>query len=173
MLRTDRKQTASRPQSDTNNNDNNYNNDNKKEKINKKEKVIFALNGLFPNYVFSETVKTKIVEWVTYKLERNDTYAEQGLKALLRQIEKNCKKYGDNAVNELIDECMGANYKRIIFELINKEEKKKEKSPVASYDLEAFERMLNAKDSDAVMVDDDPELKAEAKAPKKELEEKY
>lgn len=150
---SDRKQTASRPQADSNNNDNNYNNDNKKEKINKKEKALFALNGLFPNYVFSETVKTKIGEWVTYKAERNDIHTEQSLKALLRQIENNCKKYGDTAVIELIDECMGANYKGIIFDKLKKSGKENKKAQFATYDLEAFERMLNAKDSDVIEED--------------------
>lgn len=45
------------------------------------------------------------------------------------------------------------------------------KKSYGAYDLEAYERMLNT--DDPIMVDDDPELKAEAEALKKELEEKY
>lgn len=44
-------------------------------------------------------------------------------------------------------------------------------SSYATYDREAVERMLNT--PDPIMVDDDPDLKAEAEALKKELTEKY
>lgn len=52
-----------------------------------------------------------------------------------------------------------------------KDDKKADKTSGASYDIEAIERMLNG--NKPIMVDDDPKLKAEAEALKKELAEKY
>lgn len=87
-----------------------------KKKNNKKEEALELLTSLLPSFIFSDSVKTKMSEWVLYKAERKDFYTETGLKSLLRQVEKNCKTYGEQAVNDLIDECMCNNYKGIIFD---------------------------------------------------------
>ena len=87
-----------------------------KKKNNKKEEALELLNSLFPSYVFSDSVKSKMSEWVLYKAERKDFYTETGLKSLLRQVEKNCKTYGEHSVIDLIDECMSNLYKGIIFD---------------------------------------------------------
>lgn len=57
----------------------------------------------------------KIEEWLNYKEERGENYKETGLKSLLTQIESNAKKYGEENVIKLIDECMASNYKGLIF----------------------------------------------------------
>jgi hypothetical protein len=57
-----------------------------------------------------------MAEWLTYKLERKESYKETGLKSLLRQVEKNAMQYGDYAVCELIDLCMSSGWKGIIFD---------------------------------------------------------
>ena len=85
-------------------------------KNNKKEEALSLLTSLFPSYIFSESVKSKMTEWVLYKAERKDFYTETGLKSLLRQVEKNCKTYGEQSVADLIDECMSNLYKGIIFD---------------------------------------------------------
>lgn len=87
-----------------------------KKKNNKKEEALELLASLLPSFIFSDSVKSKMSEWVLYKAERKDFYTETGLKSLLRQVEKNCKTYGEQAVNDLIDECMCNNYKGIIFD---------------------------------------------------------
>ena len=87
-----------------------------KKKNNKKEEALSLLNSLLPSFAFSDSVKSKMSEWVLYKAERKDFYTETGLKSLLRQVEKNCKTYGEQAVNDLIDECMSNLYKGIIFD---------------------------------------------------------
>ena len=62
-------------------------------------------------------LRGKIEEWVSYKKERKDKeYTEIGFKRLLSQIENNVNKYGEDAVIELIDNCMASNYKGIIFD---------------------------------------------------------
>lgn len=88
--------------------------DNKKK--NKKEEALSLLNSLLPDYLLSETLKAKMIEWVTYKAERKDFYTEQGMKALLRQVENNRINYDEGSVVNLIDECMSNNYKGIIFD---------------------------------------------------------
>lgn len=62
-------------------------------------------------------LRGKIEEWISYKKERKDKeYTEIGFKRLLSQIENNVTKYGEDAVIELIDNCMASNYKGIIFD---------------------------------------------------------
>ena len=68
-------------------------------------------------------LREKIEEWLTYKEERNEIYKETGLKSLLKQIENNCRTYGEEAVIELIDECMAKNWKGIIWEKLKDREK--------------------------------------------------
>ena len=74
-------------------------------------------------YINNKLLKEKIEEWLTYKEERKETYTEIGLKSLLKQIENNCEKYNDNAVINLIDECMSNNWKGIIWDKLKNEKK--------------------------------------------------
>ena len=69
-----------------------------------------------PDYDFSDAVKSKLSEWITYKTERKEPYKEQGLKTLLKQVENNALTYGDHAVCNLIDDSMANNWKGIIFD---------------------------------------------------------
>ena len=98
-------------------------------KKNKKEEALDLLNSLLPSYIFSESVKSKMTEWVLYKAERKDFYTETGLKSLLRQVEKNCNTYGEQAVADLIDECMSNLYKGIIFDKLKTVKKDTPKTP--------------------------------------------
>ena len=78
---------------------------------------------LLPGYVLSDLLAEKIAEWITYKTERKEQYKEQGMKSLLRQVENNAKKYGDQAVCTLIDECMASNWAGIIFDRLQNQRK--------------------------------------------------
>ena len=77
---------------------------------------------LIPNYTLPESLKVR--EWITYKSERRESYKEQGLKSLLRQIENNQLTYGADAVTELIDECMANGWKGIIWDRLKKQQTK-------------------------------------------------
>lgn len=93
---------------------NNNNNNNKKE--------IYK-----ENYFNSENLDKAIKEWLEYKKERKDKpYTEIGLKKLLTQIKNNVNEYGEQQVVNLIDECMGNNYKGIIFDKLKKQSKKED-----------------------------------------------
>ena len=75
---------------------------------------------LISNFLFLKDrglLRGKIEEWLEYKKQRKDkTYTEIGFKKLLKQIENNVNEYGEQAVIDLIDECMGNNYQGIIFD---------------------------------------------------------
>lgn len=71
---------------------------------------------LLPDYSLTDDLQEKLADWIKYKTERREPYKEQGLKSLLRQVENNAAQYGDYAVCDLIDECMAANWKGIIFD---------------------------------------------------------
>lgn len=93
---------------------NNKNNNNKKE--------IYK-----ESYFNSENLDKAIKEWLEYKKERKDKpYTEIGLKKLLTQIKNNVNEYGEQQVVNLIDECMGNNYKGIIFDKLKKQSKKED-----------------------------------------------
>lgn len=57
-----------------------------------------------------------VKKWLKYKKERREGYKPTGLTALITQIEKNVKRYGEDAVIDLIGECMAANWQGIIFD---------------------------------------------------------
>lgn len=79
------------------------------------------------SYFNSENLDKAIKEWLEYKKERKDKpYTEIGLKKLLTQIKNNVNEYGEQQVVNLIDECMGNNYKGIIFDKLKKQSKKED-----------------------------------------------
>ena len=97
--------------------------DKNKKKKSKKEEALALLNRLLPDYGLPEVLEEKMVDWVTYKAERKDFYTEQGMKALLRQVENNHLTYGKGSVLNLIDESMCNNYKGIIFDRLKSKAK--------------------------------------------------
>ena len=90
----------------------------------KKETTHDLLLRLLPDYIIPDPLKDKMVEWITYKTERKESYKEQGMKSLLRQIENAQLTYGVNAVCSLIDDSMANGWKGIIFDRL------KQKAPV-------------------------------------------
>ena len=71
---------------------------------------------LLPDFIIPPTLADKLREWLKYKTERKETYKEQGMKALLRQIENSQITYGEQAVCNLIDDSMSNGWKGIIFD---------------------------------------------------------
>lgn len=88
--------------------------------IDKKKSVRETTHTLFerllPDYIIPPALADKLREWFKYKTERKEPYKQQGMKALLRQIENNQLNYGEQAVCELIDESMSNGWKGIIFD---------------------------------------------------------
>lgn len=92
----------------------------KNKKEDKKKSVKESPHTLFlrlvPEYVMGDALKAKMGEWITYKTERKEPYKETGLKSLLRKVENNAQTHGDQALIDLIDECMASGWKGIIFD---------------------------------------------------------
>ena len=88
--------------------------------IDKKKSVRETTHTLFerllPDYIIPPSLADKLREWFKYKTERKEPYKEQGMKALLRQIENNQLTYGEQAVCDLIDDSMSNGWKGIIFD---------------------------------------------------------
>lgn len=89
-----------------------------------KETASELFNRLLPEYSFSEELRGKLVEWMQYKSERRESYKETGLKSLLRQVENNAQRYGEQALCELIDLSMSNGWKGIIFDKLEEIQKK-------------------------------------------------
>ena len=90
------------------------------EKKSVRENTHTLFKRLAPEYIFAHEnhaeLYAKLEEWIKYKIERKESYKEQGMKALLRQIENNALTYGDRAICDLIEESMSNGWKGIIFE---------------------------------------------------------
>lgn len=71
---------------------------------------------LLPEYNLSDKVVTKMSEWITYKMERRESYKEQGMKSLLRRIENSYLDYGEDAICDIIDSSMASGYVGILFD---------------------------------------------------------
>lgn len=87
-----------------------------KEKKSVRENTRTLFERLLPDFIISPMLADKLRDWFQYKTERKESYKEQGMKSLLRQIENNQITYGDNAVAELIDDSMANGWKGIIFD---------------------------------------------------------
>ena len=107
--------------------------DKDKKKKGKKNSAADATRTLFekllPDYIIRDELQEKMREWIEYKVERKDSYQEQGMKSLLRQIENNSLNYGNQAVCDLIDESMANGWKGIIFDKLKRQPGKKEMVP--------------------------------------------
>lgn len=105
--------------------------ENKKENKSVKETTHTIFTRLLPDYNLSEDIQSKMAEWITYKTERKEPYKEQGMKSLLRKVENSYLTYGEQAVCDLIDECMASNWKGIIFDRLEQQSYKKQQQPVS------------------------------------------
>lgn len=77
-------------------------------------------NSEFSPFTFSPNLDAKLRQWFTYKAQRREGYTQQGKQALLSQIAKYLESYPDSAICALIDECMAANWKSVVFDRLNK-----------------------------------------------------
>lgn len=94
-----------------------------KEKEKEKENECYPptpFSQIIASYSFSEPLMAKTTAWLKYKSERRESYKEQGLKSLLTQIQKNAAKYGEQAVIDLMEQCMAANWAGIIWDRLMK-----------------------------------------------------
>ena len=67
----------------------------------------------------SPQLEAAFADWLQYKHERREDYKPTGLRALQTQIINNAARYGEQAVIDLIRECMGNNWRGIIFDKLD------------------------------------------------------
>lgn len=67
------------------------------------------------SFVFPPELEKKVNEWLRYKKERRKSYQPTGLHRLLAQIQNECKKYGEQAVIDVIDMSISNNYEGILW----------------------------------------------------------
>lgn len=100
----------------------------KKKQKPKRETTVQIFERLAADYELPDMVKDKMNEWCMYKTERKEPYKEQGMKALLRRVEKNVQKYGGERICDLIDTCMSSNWVGIIWKILEEEQQQAKKS---------------------------------------------
>ena len=101
-----------------------------KKETRKQTNNISTFYFLLSNFYFLQDkrlLREKMKEWLDYKWERKEPYKEMGFKSLLTQVKNNTENFGEQAIVDLIDECMANNYKGIIFDKLKK--KKRENVP--------------------------------------------
>lgn len=96
--------------------------DNKKKSVKENSHTLFE--RLLPDYNIPFSVSEKLKEWLTYKTERKEPYKEQGMKSFLRQVENKTAEYGEQAICDLIDECMSSGWKGIIYDRLQQKSSK-------------------------------------------------
>ena len=82
----------------------------------KRENSRTLFERLLPEYNMSDKVISKMSEWITYKMERRESYKEQGMKSLLRRIENSYLDYGEDAICDIIESSMASGYVGILFD---------------------------------------------------------
>lgn len=74
----------------------------------------------------SPGLRGAVEDWLRYKAERREPYKPQGLKSLITEVKNNAERYGDAAVVELIRQCMGNNWRGIIFDRLAEKARKEQ-----------------------------------------------
>lgn len=97
-----------------------------KEKTKTKTKEKASITGEIPLTPFPDAgpdLTEAFSSWLAYKEERREGYKPTGLKSLTAQVQKAAAEYGEDAVANLIRECMAANWKGIIFDRLRGRER--------------------------------------------------
>lgn len=91
--------------------------DNKEKEIKKETRIQpLSYNQEKEDYGFGTELEEAINDWLAYKQERREPYKPVGLKSLIAQVKKKSQEYGEDAVANLIRECMSSNWKGIIWD---------------------------------------------------------
>lgn len=64
----------------------------------------------------SPALQGAFAAWIRYKHEKRQDYKPTGLQSLVTQVQKAAETYGEQAVIDLIGECMANNWQGIIFD---------------------------------------------------------
>ena len=81
--------------------------DKEKEQVQDKEQMLITPHPPLPG---------AFAAWIRYKHEKRQDYKPTGLQSLVTQVQKAAETYGEQAVIDLIGECMANNWQGIIFD---------------------------------------------------------
>ena len=101
-------------------------------KATKAETNLKLLDELCPSFGFSDMIIAKLNEWMRYKAETfSFAYKPSGAKALLNEVDKNLRDYGDEAVSNVINLSMSNGWMGITWDKI--QSKNGRASPASRY----------------------------------------
>lgn len=69
-----------------------------------------AEDELIAEKCFSRSLEKAVREWLGYKAEKKQSYKPLGLKSFLTEVKNNAEHYGEEAVIDVIQKSMAANY---------------------------------------------------------------
>jgi len=123
--------------------------------------------GVFDS--FGNALQAAVSDWLKYKREKRQEYKPTGQAALMTQIKNKAETYGEDAVAELIRQCMSANYQGIIWDKLTTPKpaavRQDEKADVPTRgDIERMQRLLQRLDGKP------PDMSAGARSLKTEEE---
>lgn len=88
--------------------------DKEKEQVQDKEQMLITHHPPLPGA--SPALQGAFAAWIRYKHEKRQDYKPTGLQSLVTQVQKAAETYGEQAVIDLIGECMANNWQGIIFD---------------------------------------------------------
>lgn len=90
----------------------------------------------------SEKLRQGVQTWLQYKQEKRQPYQPSGLKALIAQVNRKAEEWGEEAVIQLMESCMSANYQGIIWDKLTQGKAPPPPPLERSYSLEGLENSL-------------------------------
>ena len=107
------------------------------------EKTSFSID----DYELSETMKSKVKEWVEYKKEQHKfKYSAQGFKSFITQLQNYIESCGESNVIKAIDEAMANGYKGVVWDVLKRKKKDKPEKSYTSDQLNGLFDNLNYED---------------------------
>ena len=73
-------------------------------------------NACLMAYPISDQLKGVVESWLKYKMERRESYKEQGLRALMKKVHQAEQQYGTLAVIDTIESSMASRYQGIVWD---------------------------------------------------------
>lgn len=77
---------------------------------------------------YNQYLLDAVKDWLAYKKEKRQGYGERGLKSLLTQLKNRVAEYGEDAVIEVIQESMAANYMGITWDKLKNQNRQQKPS---------------------------------------------
>lgn len=85
-----------------------------RKQVQDKEQMLITHHPPLPGA--SPALQGAFAAWIRYKHEKRQDYKPTGLQSLVTQVQKAAETYGEQAVIDLIGECMANNWQGIIFD---------------------------------------------------------